>query len=109
MNRIILVALLVGLFMRAATANTFTVTNANDSGSGSLRQAITDANNNAGADMIDFNISGTGQKTITILSDLPGITETVTIEGDNGGVASDRVEISGRSAQPQRAGGAAVS
>lgn len=38
---------------------TFTVTNTDDSGAGSLRQAIIDANNNAGADSIVFNI-GTG-------------------------------------------------
>src|SRR5215471_6308886 len=35
---------------------TFVVTNTNDSGAGSLRQAILDANANAGADTINFNI-----------------------------------------------------
>lgn len=40
-------------------ASTFTVTNANDSGSGSLRQAIQDANANPGADVINFSFSGT--------------------------------------------------
>ena len=35
----------------------FTVANTNDSGAGSLRQAIIDANALAGADSIDFNIS----------------------------------------------------
>ena len=34
----------------------FTVTNTNDSGAGSLRQAILDANATAGADEIRFNI-----------------------------------------------------
>ena len=96
MNRIILAALLVGLSMRAAGAMTFHVTNTNDSGSGSLRQAITDANNNAGADTIDFTISGVGQKTITVTSVLlPDITDAVTIDGGNNGVASNRVEVSG--------------
>src|SRR5947199_6689683 len=94
MNRIIFAALLVAFWARVAPAMTFTVTNTNDSGAGSLRQAITDANNTAGADMIDFNIPGTGQKTITVISaDLPSISETVTINGGNGGVASNRVEI----------------
>ncbi len=45
---------------------TYTVTNTNDSGAGSLRQAILDANANAGADDIVFNISGTGVHTITL-------------------------------------------
>ena len=36
---------------------TYTVTNTNDSGAGSLRQAILDANGNAGADTIEFNIA----------------------------------------------------
>ena len=35
---------------------TYTVTNTNDSGAGSLRQAIIDANNNSGLDIITFNI-----------------------------------------------------
>lgn len=34
---------------------TFTVTNANDSGAGSLRQAMNDANANPGVDTIRFN------------------------------------------------------
>ncbi|MGH9838271.1 MAG: hypothetical protein ACREEM_05760 [Blastocatellia bacterium] len=54
-------------------AATYTVTNTNDSGSGSLRQAITDANNNPGADRIEFRI-GSGEKTINLLSELPIIT-----------------------------------
>ena len=37
-------------------ASTYPVTNTNNSGVGSLRQAITDANNNAGADTVTFNI-----------------------------------------------------
>ncbi len=58
---------------------TYTVTNTNDSGAGSLRQAILDANANAGADDIVFNISGTGVHTITLATVLPTITEQVTI------------------------------
>ncbi|HET7524482.1 MAG TPA: DUF4347 domain-containing protein, partial [Burkholderiaceae bacterium] len=59
----------------------FTVTNTNDSGAGSLRQAIIDANALAGADTITFNIAGTGVQTINLASALPAITDTVTIDG----------------------------
>ncbi len=38
---------------------TFIVTNLSDSGAGSLRQAITDANNAPGADTITFSVTGT--------------------------------------------------
>ncbi|MDQ3117470.1 MAG: hypothetical protein M3Q86_12830, partial [Verrucomicrobiota bacterium] len=69
-----LVALPVG-------AATFTVTNTDDSGPGSFRQAIEDANAAAGADTIAFNIPGGGVHTITPASALPSITETVTIDG----------------------------
>lgn len=62
-------------------AATFTVTNTNDSGAGSLRQAITDANASAGADQIDFNIAGVGPHTITLATGLPFITEQLTING----------------------------
>src|SRR5687767_13404237 len=40
-----------------AAAATFTVTNTNDSGPGSLRQALIDANAAAGADDIAFTVS----------------------------------------------------
>ncbi len=59
---------------------TYTVTNTNDSGAGSLRQAIIDANANAGTDTIVFNIDGTGVHEIALLSALPMITDQVTID-----------------------------
>ena len=73
-----------------AHAATFTVTNLNDSGAGSLRQAISDANAFAGADTIIFSASGT----ITLFTTLPTITDadgltidgtgqTLTISGNN--------------------------
>jgi CSLREA domain-containing protein len=47
-----------------------------------LRAAIQEANDTAGADTIAFDIgSGTGSKTISPNSELPAITETVTIDG----------------------------
>ena len=58
---------------------TYTVTNTNDSGAGSLRQAILDANANAGADTINFSIAGTGTHTINVTSLLPTITGQTTI------------------------------
>ncbi len=56
-------------FLLAASslaAATFTVTNTNDSGAGSLRQAILDANANPGDDTIAFNIPGSGVQTIAV-------------------------------------------
>ena len=47
----------------------FTVVNANDSGDGSLRWAITQSNNTPGVDMIAFNIQGEA-KTIYSSSEL---------------------------------------
>src|SRR5262245_51677513 len=70
--------LLVALRLTAAT---FTVTNTNDTGAGSLRQAIDDANATPGADTIVFNIPGAGVHTITPQSLLPIVNEAVTIDG----------------------------
>jgi hypothetical protein len=52
-----------------------------DSGAGSLRQAILDANAHAGADIIEFSIPGSSVHTITPLTPLPTLTEAVTIDG----------------------------
>ena len=62
-------------------AATYTVTNTADTGAGSLRQAILDANGNAGPDTIAFNIVGSGVHTIAPASALPGLTSPVTIDG----------------------------
>lgn len=63
-------------------AATFSVTTNADSGAGSLRQAIIDANAAAGSDTIEFNIGGVGSSaTITLLSALPNITGPVDIDG----------------------------
>ena len=51
------------LFATSVRAATFTVTNVADSGAGSLRQAMIDANATAGIDTINFNI-GSGHKQI---------------------------------------------
>ena len=70
---------------RRQLLSTFVVTNTNDAGPGSLRQAITDSNNdtsNPGVDTIDFAINGLGVQTIQPLSDLPTITHPVFIDGN---------------------------
>jgi hypothetical protein len=91
----VMLAVAVCSCVAALGTTTFTVINTDDSGIGSLREAITDANATPGADTIIFDIPGAGQKTITVLSDLPAIMETVTIDGGNSGVASNRVELAG--------------
>ena len=64
--------------LRAARADTYTVTNTNDSGTGSLRQAIIDANSHSGPDTINFGIPGLGPHTIHLLTELPDLTDDQT-------------------------------
>jgi len=94
-----------------AYSATFTVTTANDSGNGSLRWAIEQANSNPGADTINFSVSDT----ISPTSALPEITDDetlidassqwsgtwpggapgITLDGTNAGVGADGLVISG--------------
>src|SRR5262249_2043361 len=60
---------------------TFTVINTADSGPGSLRQAILDANADATPDAIAFDIPAAGVHTISPTSPLPAITAPVVIDG----------------------------
>jgi CSLREA domain-containing protein len=53
-----------------------------------LREAINAANANSGPDTINFNIPGSGVKTIHLASNLPFITSPVTIDGYTQGVAT---------------------
>jgi VCBS repeat-containing protein len=89
--------------------STFTVTTTNDSGAGSLRQAILDANALAGVDNISFNIAttapgynlaGLGIFTIQPTSALPTITEAVIIDATTQSqyVSSPVIEIDGSNA-----------
>jgi hypothetical protein len=64
-----------------ARANTFLVINTADGGTGSLRQAIVDANNNPGFDTIAFAIPGVFVHTIHLIDDLPTIFDQVLIDG----------------------------
>jgi hypothetical protein len=68
----------------ATPAATIVVTNTNDSGAGSLRQAILDSNASVGVlDTITFNIAGSGVQTIVLTSALPDITDPVIINGQS--------------------------
>ncbi len=60
---------------------TFVVTSTANSGAGSLRQAIINANTTSGNDSIHFNIPGAGPHTIRLTTALPSITEAVVIDG----------------------------
>ena len=62
-------------------AATFTVTNTADSGPGSLRQAILDANATMGLDTIAFDIPGAGVHTITPATNFDHLTDAVVIDG----------------------------
>jgi hypothetical protein len=57
------------------------VTNTNNAGWGSLRQAILDTNANPGPDTIEFDIEPGGGQTIALTSPLPTVAEAVTIDG----------------------------
>ncbi|HEX4946308.1 MAG TPA: choice-of-anchor Q domain-containing protein [Blastocatellia bacterium] len=73
---LIMLSLLGGI---PALAATFNVTNNNDAGAGSLRDAVTQANGAAGADTITFAANVTG--TITLTTGELVITEALTING----------------------------
>jgi titin len=60
---------------------TYVVNNTNNSGSGSLRQAILDSNGNAGTNTITFDITGSGVHTISPTSPLATITNPVILDG----------------------------
>jgi hypothetical protein len=84
---------LVGLgFGGSADAATFTVTNLNDAGPGSLRQAVLGANGAAGADLITFQAGLTG--TITLTSGQLAVYGSADIEGPGAGV----ITVSGNDA-----------
>jgi hypothetical protein len=75
----------------------FTVTTTGDSGTGSLRKAITDANNHGGFNTIDFNIPGSGVHTMQPLSGLPSITGSVLLDGTSqpGYAGTPLIELDG--------------
>lgn len=76
------------------------VTTTADGGVGSLRGAITYANGNPGHDVISFNISGAGVRTIVPLSPLPTVAADVVIDGTTqpGFSGTPIIELDGESA-----------
>jgi hypothetical protein len=78
----------------SALAATFSVNNTLDSGPGSLRQAITNANSVFGDDTIVFNIASTTQRTISLLSALPNLDSNITILNDRFGDQNVTIERS---------------
>jgi hypothetical protein len=80
--------LLQAVSNRHAHADTFVVSNTNDAGAGSLRQAITDANSRqvtgataCAGHTITFNIAGSGPHTIQPRSPLPILRIPIDFEG----------------------------
>ena len=83
-------------------ASTLVVTNANDSGPGSLRAAIQHANDPGPRDTITFNIPGAGVHTIrpTTVNGLPSLNQPVVIDATTqpGYSGTPLIEISGEDA-----------
>ncbi len=77
-------------FIPPAYGATYIVTNTNDSGAGSLRQAIFDSNATTEADTINFGVAGT----ITLTSSLPQIIYSLTINGPS----AENLTVNGASA-----------
>jgi hypothetical protein len=81
--------------------STFVVNNTNDGGPGSLRRAIVHSNGDtAQTNLITFNIATSGVQTINLLSALPAITQSVTIDGttEPGYSGTPLVELNGAGA-----------
>ena len=102
-----------------AVAQTFTVNTTSDGPSNcqqpgqpcTLRHAIQLANANPGTDQINFSIFGCGPHTIQPLSELPVITQAVTIFGGSqpcSSPSSPRIEINGSQIAGQAADGLKV-
>ncbi len=87
------------------------VTNTNDSGPGSLREAMICANDNPGTDVITFQIPGIGPHIIYVNSQLPNLTDggtiidastqpnfnigTIVLDGINAGVNDEGIVLLG--------------
>jgi CSLREA domain-containing protein len=74
----------------------YIVTNANDAGPGSLRQALLDANANPGAETIQFEPVFFGTvRTVNLASALPSITDSLTINGPGANLLTVRRDTGG--------------
>ena len=84
---------------------TYTVTNTNDSGTGSLRWAIDQSNASVGiTDTIDFNIAGAGVHTISLETELPYLIDDVILDATTqaGGSFDDAFDRTGQEWKLQR-------
>jgi hypothetical protein len=79
---ILLAAVLLGLAALFAGGVTLTVTTTNDSGPGSLRDAIAASNQTAEANTLVFDLPGSGPHIIEIATALPPLAGTVSILND---------------------------
>ena len=84
--------ILMAIMSHPAGAATFTVTNLNGDGPGSLLQAITDANDAPGNDVIVFSKTLSG----AISGFRYLITDGLTIDGSGASIAIDGLKVSGR-------------
>ena len=86
MHSLLSTALALLIFAPFSHGATFTVTNTNNAGAGSLRRAVSDANAAAGADIIEFAL-GAGTRTITLTTGEividPPSDQAVRISGNN--------------------------
>jgi hypothetical protein len=74
------------------TPSIFLVTNLNDAGAGSLRQALLDANSTPGADSINFSVAGSIRLTS---APLPAISDMLTLDGTTapGFTGAPKIEV----------------
>jgi len=92
-------AFVLGVLVAPSKAATFIVSTTADSGAGSLRQAILDANGSPGLDQITFSLPGPSFR-IQPTTDMPSITDPVVIDGTTqpGYAGTPIIELSGTSA-----------
>lgn len=95
-----LLVLVAALASTDALADTFTVTVTNDTGPGSLRQAILDSNNHPSGsnNVIAFGLPGEGIRIINLLSPLPAFTQPATLDGFTQAGASPNTLSNGNNA-----------
>lgn len=89
--RVFLLLFLLSL-AAVAGADVYVVTSVNDSGPGTLRQAIADANAHAGLDSIDFSVATTGRVEINIASPLV-ITSPLILDGATQAIGSSQPPV----------------
>ena len=80
MKFIVAAVVLFAAFTRGNAAN-YVVINTNDSGNGSLRQAIINADSNTPPNTISFQIPGSGPFTISPQSTFPPLNQPVVVDG----------------------------